>query len=396
MDTSIADVSIGLVSTYPPTVCGLATYTESLLRAIAGDRGAPSGLGVVDVGEDNRQVDRRIVIHRHLSGDTRSLNRAAQVLNTYDTVSIQHEFGIFAGPDGHEVLDLVGAINVPTAVTFHTVLDNPTRSQRAIMNQLALEADRLVVMSKTGSARLTNRYGFDPDRIDVIPHGASALFSGPSLVSGDRPLVLSWGLIGPGKGLETAIEAFGALVDLDPAPRYLIAGATHPQVKESAGESYRRGLIELVHDLGLDHIVEFDDRYLDRSALTRLVRSADLVVLPYSSTEQVTSGVLTEAIAASKPVIATRFPHALELLTGGAGLTTAHGDAVALAEAVRFVLTNHQARASMGREARRLADGWFWPTIGKRFVALMSDMTRARSLVGSSTGSLSGAHHVGG
>ena len=396
MDTSIADVSIGLVSTYPPTVCGLATYTESLLRAIAGDRGAPSGLGVVDVGEDNRQVDRRFVVHRHLSGDTRSLNRAAQVLNTYDTVSIQHEFGIFAGPDGHEVLDLVGAINVPTAVTFHTVLDNPTRSQRAIMNQLALEADRLVVMSKTGSARLTNRYGFDPDRIDVIPHGASALFSGPSLVSGDRPLVLSWGLIGPGKGLETAIEAFGALVDLDPAPRYLIAGATHPQVKESAGESYRRGLIELVHDLGLDHIVEFDDRYLDRSALTRLVRSADLVVLPYSSTEQVTSGVLTEAIAASKPVIATRFPHALELLTGGAGLTTAHGDAVALAEAVRFVLTNHQARASMGREARRLADGWFWPTIGKRFVALMSDMTRARSLVGSSTGSLSGAHHVGG
>jgi glycosyltransferase involved in cell wall biosynthesis len=333
---------------------------------------------VVDLGDDSRIVEPHRVVHRHLAGDARSLERAARVLNVFDTVSIQHEFGIFAGPDGEEVLDLIDAITVPTAVTFHTVLDEPTRRQRAIIDHLALRADRLVVMSKTGSARLTGRYGIDPARIRVIPHGANTLFAGPSLVSGDRPLVLTWGLIGPGKGLETAIRAFGELIDLQPAPRYLIAGATHPHVKESAGESYRQSLIELVHDLGLDHVVEFDDRYLDRVTLARLVRSANLVVLPYSSTEQVTSGVLAEAIAAAKPVIATRFPHALELLTGGAGLTTAHGDATGLAEAVRLVLTDHDARHTMGREAGRLADGWFWPTIGKRFAALMAEMARPR------------------
>lgn len=387
MENPFRDVSIGFVSTYPPTVCGLATYTESLLGAIARDQGARSRLGVVDVGDDNRNVDPRIVVHPHLAGDVRSLDRAAQVLNTYDTVSIQHEFGIFAGPNGEEVLDLIDAITVPTAVTFHTVLDDPSGPQRAIIDHLALEADRLVVMSATGSARLTNRYGIDPDRIEVIPHGANTLFSGPSLVTGDRPLVLTWGLIGPGKGLESAIRAFGELVDLRPAPRYLIAGATHPHVRESAGESYRESLIALVHDLGLDHIVEFDDRYLDRVALARLVRSADLVVLPYSSTEQVTSGVLAEAIAAAKPVVATRFPHATELLTSGAGLTTPHGDAAAMAEAVRFVLTDHAARSRMGRKARQLADGWFWPTIGRRFADLMSDMVDARSLVGARAGS---------
>jgi glycosyltransferase involved in cell wall biosynthesis len=396
METAVTDVSIGFVSTYPPTVCGLATYTESLLGAIAADRGSSSSLGVVDVGDDNRRVDRRRVVHRHLAGNARSLGQAAQVLNTYDTVSIQHEFGIFAGPDGEEVLDLIDAITVPTAVTLHTVLDEPTRRQRAIIDRLTFAADRLVVMSETGSARLTSRHGIDPDRIEVIPHGANALLSGPSLSSGDRPLVLTWGLIGPGKGLETAIRAFRDLVDLEPAPRYLIAGATHPHVRESAGESYRQSLIELAHDLGLDHIVEFDDRYLDRVALARLVRSADLVVLPYSSTEQVTSGVLAEAVAASKPVIATRFPHALELLTGGAGLTTTHGDTVALAGAVRFVLTDHRARLSMGREARRLAEGWFWPTIGKRFVALMSEMADERRLVGSGTGARPEVHRVSG
>jgi glycosyltransferase involved in cell wall biosynthesis len=397
METAVGDVSIGFVSTYPPTVCGLATYTESLLGAIANDGArARSGLGVVDVGDDDRSVDPRRVVHRHLAGDARSLDQAARVLNAYDAVSIQHEFGIFAGPDGEEVLDLVDAITVPSAVTFHTVLDEPTRRQRAIIDRLALEADRLVVMSETGSARLTSRYGIDPDRIKVIPHGANTLFSGPSLVSGDRPLVLTWGLIGPGKGLETAIQAFAEVVDLEPAPRYLIAGATHPHVRESDGESYRQSLMALVHDLGLDHIVEFDDRYFDRVDLARLVRSADVVVLPYSSTEQVTSGVLSEAIAASKPVIATRFPHALELLAGGAGLTTAHGDAVELAEAVRFVLTNHRARSSMGREARRLADGWYWPTIGRRFADLMSEMVDSRTIVGTWTGSTPEVQRVAG
>jgi glycosyltransferase involved in cell wall biosynthesis len=350
----------------------------------------------VDVGDDDRSVDRLRVVHRHLAGDARSLDRAAQVLNSYDTVSIQHEFGIFAGPDGEEVLDLVGAITVPTAVTFHTVLDAPSRRQRAIIDQLALDADRLVVMSETGAARLTSRYGIDPEQIDVVPHGANTLFSGPSLASGGRPLALTWGLIGPGKGLETAIQAFAELIDLEPAPRYLIAGATHPHVRESAGESYRESLIALVHDLGLNHIVEFDSQYLDRVTLARLVRSADVVVLPYSSTEQVTSGVLTEAIAASKPVVATEFPHAVELLTGGAGLTTPHGDVGALAEAIRSVLTNHLDRSRMGVEARLMADGWYWPTIGQRFSGLMSDMATARSLTGALAVSGSDARHVAG
>lgn len=384
MDTGGCSASIGFVSTYPPTVCGLATYTESLLGAISVDRGSSAGLGVVDVGDDDRKVDPGRVAHRHLAGDARSLDLATRVLNTFDTVSIQHEYGIFAGPDGEEVLDLMAGITVPTAVTLHTVLDAPTARQRAIIDQLGFAADRLVVMSETGSARLTRRYRVDSDRIEVIPHGANALFSGPSLATGARPLVLTWGLIGPGKGLESAIEAFGRLTDLDPAPRYLVAGATHPHVKEIAGEGYRRDLVALTRELGLEDIVEFDERYLDRASLARLVRSADLVLLPYTSTEQVTSGVLAEAIAAAKPVVATNFPHAVELLSGGAGLTALHGDLDGLADAIRMVLTDQPARVRMSREARRLADGWFWPSIGRRFAGLMTDMAETAAAVGGS------------
>ena len=147
---------------------------------------------------------------------------------------------------------------------------------------------------------LVDLYGVDPDRISVIPHGADPGFAGPSLVKDGAPLILTWGLIGPGKGLEWAIRALEDLSDMRPLPRYLIAGATHPEVKRTSGESYRDSLTTLTRSLGLDPLVRFDDRYLDRQSLARLVRSADVVVLPYESADQVTSGVLVEAIAASR------------------------------------------------------------------------------------------------
>jgi glycosyltransferase involved in cell wall biosynthesis len=382
MGIGMHDPSIAFVSTYPPTVCGLASFTASLVDAVAHDRRTRRGLGVVNLADGPTRTASPDVAFHHRVGNAPSLETAAKVLNSYDTVSIQHEFGIFGGTDGDEVVDLLSKLTVPTAVTFHTVLDHPTGNQRAIIRNLVVHADRIVVMSETASQRMIQRYGVDDERIEVIPHGADPLFAGPSLVTGDRPLVLTWGLIGPDKGLESVIEAFAALVDLDPRPRYLIAGATHPNVVASTGESYREGLASLVVDHGLEELVEFDDRYLDRKSLARMVRSADLVVLPYASVEQVTSGVLVEAIAASKPVIATQFPHAVELLSRGAGITVPHGDPVALSAALRLVLTDRQLTSRMARDAQRLADGWYWPTIGGRFGKMMAEMAEANRFVG--------------
>jgi len=378
MDVNARKVSIGFVSTYPPTVCGLASYTASLVDAVASDRGTRYGLGVVDMGDGSARSSSPDVAYRHRTGDADSLRTAIEVLNTFDTVSIQHEFGIFGGRDGAEVLDLIAGLTVPTVVTFHTVLEHPSTHQGVIIDRLAHEADRVMVMSETASRRLVEVHGIDPKRIDVLPHGADPVFAGPSLVSGGRPLALTWGLIGPGKGLESAIGAFADLVDLDPAPRYLIAGATHPQVRQAAGETYRESLMALVRDHGLEGIVEFDDRYLERDALARIVRSADVVVLPYESIEQVTSGVLVEAIAASKPVVATRFPHAVELLSGGAGITVPHDDTTALGAALRRLLTDRAEMTAMGRQAQRLATDWYWPTVGRRFATMLSGVAHRR------------------
>lgn len=365
--------SIAFVSTYAPTVCGIASYTSSLLTAIASDTERPRRLGAVSL-VDSPTASSNPVVSQHRRGDRASLRKSIRILNRYDSVSIQHEFGIFGAYDGVEVLDLMSGLDVPVAVTLHTVLSEPSPAQRAIIEGMGNLADRIVVMSQTASDRLADRYDVDPGLITVIPHGADPGFAGPSLASGSRPLVLTWGLIGPGKGLEWAIEAFADLVDLDPLPRYLIAGATHPDVLRNSGESYRRGLVALAGRLRIQDLVSFDNRYLSRSDLARLVRSADIVVLPYESVEQVTSGVLAEAVAASKPVIATPFPHAVELLSKGAGTLVPYDEPATLGRALRSLMADSDAMAAMARKAGELAGEWYWPTVGQRFADMMTEI----------------------
>ena len=378
--------SIGFVSTYPPTSCGLATFTASLREAVADVRGSDHGLGVVSLADGQREVLKPEVVYEHLNGDRASLVGTIETLNSFDAVFVQHEYGIYGGPDGSEVLDLLSGLAVPAVVTLHTVLSRPSPSQRSILEKVVDLAERTIVMTKTANRRLVDGYKVDPTKIRVVPHGARASLGGPSLATGTRPVVLTWGLIGPGKGLEMAIDAFAGLQDLDPLPRYVILGKTHPKVQAAQGDAYLESLVTRVHELGLDDVVEFDGRYLDTEALSVAVRQADLVLLPYESTEQVTSGVLVEAIAAGKPVIATAFPHAIELLgTDDAGIVVPHGDPIAMTAALRKVFTDPALAASMAAEARLIGSTLHWPIIARRYHHMATKLVTRRQAAGART-----------
>jgi glycosyltransferase involved in cell wall biosynthesis len=178
---------------------------------------------------------------------------------------------------------------------------------------------------------------------------------------------LTWGLLGPGKGIEWAVAALAQLRDVDPSPRYIVAGQTHPKVLQRDGEAYRDSLDQLVHRLGLSDSVVLDSRYRDAAALDELVASADVVLLPYDSTDQVTSGVLIEAVAAGKPVVATSFPHAVELLSGGAGTVVDHQDPTAIADALRHVLTQPEVATAMAAAATGAAPELRWSAVADRY-----------------------------
>ena len=193
----------------------------------------------------------------------------------------------------------------------------------------------------------------------------------------DRLRLLTWGLLGPGKGIEWAIDAMAMLADVRPLPSYLIAGATHPKVLATDGEAYREMLQRRCWSTRAVRSVTFDESYRDLPALTRLIGSADLVVLPYDSEDQVTSGVLVDAVACGRPVVATAFPHAVELLSGGAGIVVPQRDAGALADVVGGLVDHPEHLELMATACRRLAPDLSWPVVAGRYDELATSLLGA-------------------
>jgi len=369
-------LSFGFLSTYRPTQCGLATFTASLLDQLVAQG---SRCGVVRVVDQTAPLAGREVVAHLVLGSRASAARAADALAEFDVAVVQHEFGIYGGPDGVDVLDVLDALSVPAIVVLHTVLTAPTRHQREVLERVVDRAAAVVTMTQTAHDRLLAGYLVDEAKVVVIPHGAhedgsvvgTVTHSGP-------PTILTWGLLGPGKGIESVIDVLPQLRCIEPRPRYLVVGQTHPKVFERDGDAYRDGLLARATAAGVADMVSFPGAYLDGPALRRVVARADVVVLPYESREQVTSGVLIEAVAAGKPVVATAFPHAIELLGGGAGLVVPHGDPTALARALRRVLTEPGLATSMTARSERVAPGLRWSAVAARYLEL------GESLVGSS------------
>jgi polysaccharide biosynthesis protein PslF len=309
------------------------------------------------------------VIGELVNGSPTSVAATAELLNQSDVAIIQHEYGIYGGVDGDDVVDVVDGLRVPSIVVAHTVLKDPTPHQRSVLEAIATMADQIVVMSEAARRRLC--LGFDVDRrkVTTIPHGATVA-SGPALKRPSRPTLLTWGLLGPGKGVERVIDAMSSLRDLPGRPRYLVAGQTHPKVLAGEGEAYRDARTEQALRGGVADSVTFDARYWNASNLPALIQSAAVVVLPYDSTDQVTSGVLVDAIACGRPIVATAFPHAVELLGTGAGIVVSHDDPDAMASALRRVLTQPRLAGSMAAEARRLAPEMAWPVVASTYMNL--------------------------
>ncbi|MEH0821442.1 MULTISPECIES: glycosyltransferase [unclassified Micromonospora] len=367
--------SYGFLSTHPPTRCGLATFNSALAAHLTADGTRGGIVRVTDRGDDQRAGPG--VVHTWSTRTPAGWRDAATALNTFDVAVVQHEYGIYPGADGEDVLPLLRRLAVPSIVVLHTVLRQPSARQRSLLEQIVAAAGAVVTMTDTARDRLLVGYTVPPAKVTVIPHGAAAHVGVPT-ERRTRPHLLTWGLLGPGKGVEWSLRALARLQDLDPTPTYTVAGRTHPKVVEHQGEAYRAGLHRLGAQLGVAHAVDYQDVYHDQITLGRLIRSADVVVLPYDSHEQVTSGVLIEAVAAGVPVVATAFPHAVELLTGGPGLVVPHRDPAALAVAIRRILTEPGLAVRLADRVRPLAEHLRWPAVAARYGALADGLVAAR------------------
>jgi len=274
--------------------------------------------------------------------DIDSYRRAADFLNfdNVDVLCVQHEFGIYGGAAGSHLLALLKEVRMPVVTTLHTLLREPNPTQRKVMNELSQRSERLVVMARKGAEILREVYAVPEAKIAVIPHGipdvplvdsstAKAQFG----VEGKKVL-LTFGLIGPGKGIEHAIEALPAIIARHPEVVYIILGATHPHLLAHEGERYRLSLEWLAEELGVREHVIFDKRYVSPADLREFVSATDIYLTPYLNREQITSGTLAQVFGAGRVVVSTPYHHAEELLTEGQGMLVPFSKPAGIAAAV--------------------------------------------------------------
>lgn len=375
---------IAFVGGFDPRRCGIATFTHDLCEAVS--TAIPSAqcfAGAVNDKPEGYNYPPRVRFEM-LEKDLDSYRRAADFLNfnNTDVLCVQHEFGIYGGPAGSHILALLKEVRMPVVTTLHTVLRQPDTAQRKVMDELVARSDRLVVMARKGEEILLETYRVPASKIDVIPHGIPDIPFADSAVSKaqfgveGRNVLLTFGLLGPGKGIEYAIDALPEIVKRHPGTVYLILGATHPHLVAREGESYRLGLERLAADRGVSENVIFFNRFVSLEDLTEFIGATDIYVTPYLNEAQITSGTLAYVFGAGKAVVSTPYWHAQELLAEDRGILVPFRDPKAIAEGVCAFLDDSARMERTRIEAYRFGREMIWPAVAERY---LESFQRARS-----------------
>jgi glycosyltransferase involved in cell wall biosynthesis len=377
-------VCLAVIGNHIPRQCGIATFTTDLCDAIAIEYGA-AGVSVVAVNDAQSQYRYPARVRFEVAeGDLASYQAAADFLNSSncDVVCLQHEYGIFGGKSGSHVLRLLQHLKMPVVTTLHTVLREPDLDQLIVLQEIAARSDRLIVMSEHSSHFLQDVFRVPGEKIDLIPHGIpdlpfaeSAVYKAAFSIEG-RTVLLTFGLLSPNKGFENVIQALPRILSRHPNVVYVIAGATHPQVRRREGDRYRLELEALARKLQVEESVVFHNRFVSSQEMVALVGSADIYVTPYCHEAQAVSGTLAYALGSGKAVVSTPYWHATELLDEGRGALVPFEDPAAIAATVIGLLDDDAARHAMRTRAYRYARRMVWDRVAQSY---MRAFVRARA-----------------
>lgn len=395
------------ISSCLPRKCGIATFTDDLVNAI-------DTLGVVDLAEliavtDTGQVykysDRvKYQINQYSQDD---YIKAANYINksNIDVVSLQHEFGLYTGPDssytcclsagaeqdninakienGYYLLSMLDIIEKPIVTTFHTILSSPNDQQMYIARRIIQKSAAIVAMTELSRQSLIDIYDCPAEKVVVISHGVPdfdfnhvekwQLKLGIVDVS---PMILTAGLLGPGKELEYVIDAMSSIIQKAPKAKLFIVGQTHPVIIKNEGEVYRDKLIELVKKNGIENNVEFVNQYLTELDLRDYFQAADFFVTAYSNMQQSASGTLAWGVGAGKICVSTPYQYAKELLLDGSGILVEQKNSSAIANSIVDVYSNPIEADKIREQAYNKGHKHIWANVAMDYVNLFEKVIK--------------------
>ena len=374
-------MNIAFLSTYPSRECGLATFTQDLVREID-KNGFGNRPKVIAISDNNNYDYSSRVIMEISQHDKESYLKTADAINNsnIELLVIEHEYGIFGGESGEFILDFIDRLHIPFVTTLHTVIPNPSEKQKEILKRLGEKSSKIITMAQNTKPILEKVYSIIPLKVKVIHHGVpyKALDSREKLkkkygLSG-RNVISTFGLISPGKGIEYGIEAIAKVAKSYKDIVYLILGQTHPCIKKEYGEIYREKLISMVKKLGIENNVWFIDKYLTKEEIIQYLQLSDIYMTPYLGKDQAVSGTLAYAVGYGRVIVSTPYSYAREMLSDGRGLLAEFSDSDSLARNIKYVLSNPEAKREMEKRTLSIGKTMMWENVSKQYIDLFIEV----------------------
>lgn len=369
---------VAFIGNHLPRRCGIATFTHDLHRAVASSNHDLETC-VVAMNDPGYNYDYPAAVRFQVRQDVLSdYEDTADLLNSadFDVVCLQHEYGIFGGDAGCDIVELLTRLKMPVVTTLHTILADPNPAQRGAMRRIIDASSKLIVMSEKGRELLQSVHDVPFGKIEAIAHGIPDFpFQDPKQAKAKlgfqgKAVILTFGLLSPSKGIENVIDALPSIIEACPNAVYVVLGATHPHLVRDQREAYRESLIARVRELNIEDHVVFFNQFVDQPTLLDFISMCDVYATPYLNEAQMTSGTLSFSFGLGKAVVSTPYWHASELLADARGVLVPFGDVKALSKEISVLLTDNVRRDAMRKRAYVESRSMTWAQTAKRYLSV--------------------------
>ncbi len=373
------------LSSFPPRECGIATFTRDLTSAV--DRKSNPNLkskilAINDNGSSLYNYNRKVKFQINETDLEDYINVAKKINQdgSIKLINIEHEFGLFGGIFGDYLIAFLETVKKPTIVTFHSIIPNPPERLKRVVKSIFKRCAAVVVIAETAIKIFKEDYGLDVSKIKVIHHGVPTIkFGGTDYMKkmlglDGRKVLSTFGLINRGKGIESVIKALPKIINKYPNILYLVIGETHPQVRKWEGEHYRNRLIKLTKSLMLTENVKFYNKYLALREIIDYLVATDIYVSPALDANQISSGTLSYALSAGKAIISTPSLYAKEILADERGILVNFKNPAGIAEAIKFLFDNPDAKTKIEEKAFKFSRIMTWPNVADEYLKVYQNI----------------------